>query len=735
MASPRIKKSSNHSNKLLPGQIQRLPLVTRRCAAWVVEISLIAASALVPYSIGLYVNDRSAATVPLNPVVATTTEALAKALALPWRHLSQRKVAPITNLLWCGAIIAPLVVAGWQMYKLAKTGQTPSKGWFGVQVVKASGAPPGWGRILIRSGVGLLGLPVGVAYLIWRVTGAFPDLGILTGLVGLMLLGESATLWLTGDRRTLHDRLAGTRAIDTFTNTIPYQGISLKPLWEDEPVTLEVTSTWSQSDETGETIQCNEQVTTIVLTPKRRWPQWRLWDWMRQRPGMTLLIVALAGMTLVLGTFVGTQVYIQNQANRRILKQNNSLLFLALIKQLSSEDGNTTQDRRPVIVALATLDDPHVVPFLVNLLSQEKTPELMGTIEQSIVSVGPVALPDLQKLNQSLTNDSNRLPSSSTSEEKQLIALRLRATQEALAKILTIYNPEVHKADLSHVNLSSVNSGLAPFNLVLDKADLSGINFKGAILTNASLRESRFHGVGDDGRFGTFDDWAADLSGADLKQANLTGAILSNIALNRSNLIRATLNRSNLSEAHLTGANLSGAQLVGADLHEAVLENATLIGANLADANFSKSDLQGARLGQSNAVGTQLPSAMLVQSDWQGADLSAANLGGANLENANLSSTKLVGTNLSNAQLQNADLRNADLSQADLRGANLAGADFQAATLIPSLSANSGQFIQGPPTAATATHVKGVDFSQVKNLERKEIAYICSQGGRHPLCR
>ena len=75
---------------------------------------------------------------------------------------------------------------------------------------------------------------------------------------------------------------------------------------------------------------------------------------------------------------------------------------------------------------------------------------------------------------------------------------------------------------LQHRQTVQGSSGLAPFNLVLDKVDLSGINFKGAILTNASLGNSKFYNFGQEKRFGTFDDVIADLNGADLKETNLT---------------------------------------------------------------------------------------------------------------------------------------------------------------------------------------------------------------------
>lgn len=730
MATQSVKKGSNRKSPSWRIQMHRLPLGTRRGAAMIVEVSLVVASALVPYSIGLaakFCTNAGAcvspATVPLNPVLATTEDAIAKTLAIPRRGSNQR-VAPLTNLFWCGALVAPILVVGWQLYKLGKTGQTSPKGWLGVQVVQESGDPPGLIRAIWREGFGRWGLPLSTAYLIWRYSGAFPDLGILLGLSALMWLGENAIALFNPERRSLHDRIAGTFVIDGARAFVPYRSRNSPQLnrarGNEQPVKVE-----------GET------VTAIALpsqSSKRSKRSLHLWDWMRQNPNLTLLIVGFSCMSAVLGTFVGTQIYIQSQANWRSSKQQNNKVFLALVDRLSQSSVNQLEERRSAILALARLDDSRAIPFLVDLLGQERVPALMETIGQTLVSTGPEALPYLQRLNLSLQKDEALLQGSGL-VERQLIARRLMGTQRAIAKILSIYPTQIHNADLSRTDLSQVRQGPAPFTLVLDKADLSGIVFKGASLTGASLRNSRFLGAGEDGRVGTFDDWIADFNGADLKEANLSGALLTHVPLNRTNLIRATLNRANLSHAQLVGANLSSAKLIGADLRQAVLENASLTGADLANANFTQSNLSSARLGQVSAVGAKFLFALLMNSNWQGADLSEADFRNANLQKADLSATRLVGANLAQAQMQNANLQNTNLSAADLRGANLSGADLKGATFAAPKPVQSDQFIQEAPNAASLARVKGVDFSQAKNLDAKQIDLICERGGRHPRCQ
>jgi S1-C subfamily serine protease len=149
MASPTAPGGINQPDPSWQAKSKQMPLLVRRCGAWAVEISLVAASALVPYSIGALVN-REAQTVPLNSAIAAASETVSRTLGIPVRDRNPR-VTPLTNLFWSGALIAPAVLVAWQLYLLAKTGQTLPKRWFGVKVVKPSGTPPGFGRALIRA--------------------------------------------------------------------------------------------------------------------------------------------------------------------------------------------------------------------------------------------------------------------------------------------------------------------------------------------------------------------------------------------------------------------------------------------------------------------------------------------------------------------------------------------------------------------------------------------------------
>lgn len=706
MASPTAPGGINQPDPSWQTQSQQMPLLVRRCGAWAVEISLIAASALVPFSIGALVNKESQ-TVPLNPSVAAASETVARTLGIPVRDRNPR-VAPLTNLFWSGALLAPAALAAWQLFLLARTGQTLPKRWFGVKLVTASGVPPGFGRVLVRETLGRWGVPLGIAYGIWRLSGAFPDLIILGGLSGLAVFADGA-FGFRYKRQSGHDRLANTLVVNARSHEL-----STNPVKSQE---------WTEED---------AQIAALVLTPEtdvKEDPS--LWNWMRQHPGTTLVIVTIGSAGLILSLFVGTLIYTQTQANMRDSRQRNDELFVALVNKLSPNSANGASGRRSAILALGAVEDSRAVPLLADLLAQEESRPMLDAIQQALVSTGPKALPDLRRLNLALSNDLESLRFGGKTPERELAATRQRTVQRAIGKILTVYSSQLNGADLSRTDLSQSPAGPGQFTLVLDKVDLSGIKLRKTNLTNASLQGTRFYGTGEDRRPGTFDDWISDLSEANFEGANLTGASLNSAVMNRTTFVRAVLNKANFSNGSLTGANFSSALLIGANLQQAMLKNAAFTGADIGSANFSGADLSGARLGKVKAQGTQLSLTNLSKSEWQGADLSGANLSGANLQNADLSSAKLANANFKDARLQDANLRNADVSSVDFRGANLAGVNFQGAVFLG--KATSEQFIQSP-VGSKSGRFQGVNFAEAKNLDQSQIAYICLQGGFHPKC-
>jgi len=685
---------------------KELPIWVRRCGAWVTEVSLILVSGTIPFYLGQLGNIGNKS-VPLNPVVVKTTEGIAKTFGIPLQNRYQ-KVTPLANLLWSGALLAPVVIVGWQLYLLGTTGQTSPKRWFKIRVVAALGNSPGWKKTLIREGLGKWGLPMGTAYLIWHLTGAFPSLGVLLLLGGLTSLIDIYFVRLNKLHRTGHDTLGSTFVVDARSGQL-----------DSNPFSLSDT-------------QRQISIATIVLSEKKS-ESFHLWPWIQKNPGLSLLVVTTVGMVSVLGTIFGTHVYIQNQANWREFKQQDNDMFLALVNKLSLTS-NKPQERRVSVLALGSTKDPRAIPLLVNLLGQEKEPSILDGIQQSLVSAGPKVLPELRRLNQALKNDLESLRYGNNIQEQALVSLRIRATQKAIAKILKVYSGSLKDVNLSGVDLGQITSTPASFTLILENTDLSGVKLRGAVLNQASFKNSRFYGPGKDNRLGTFDDSIADLSGANLIEVNLTGAVLGPVIMERADLLKANLSKAKMPNSIIIKANFSSAKLIATNLHRANLTETSFTGADLGSADLSKAKLYRANLSKVKAEGATFQSSDLRESNWQRGNLSGANFSRANLKKADLSLALLTNANFRNAQLQNANLRNTDLSLADLRGANLSGADLKEAKLTVIKPIREDKFLAGPIDTFKSDHLRGVNFNSAKNLNPNQINYICKQGGIHEKC-
>ena len=713
MANPSVRRGGDSASahaglrNYKQARLQPLPLVTRRFAAWAIEISIIASSAIVPYSLGMYAKTHLSEQVPLNPVLVVTEKVIATTLVPTSKE--HHSVPPLTNFLWSAALATPLLLGGWQIYLLAKTGSTLPKRWLGIRVVTTAGKPPGLAKIILREGVATWGIPLSIAYAIWRCSGLFPDPGMLAVLAGVMVIGEGMSARFNRQRRSLHDLLSGTYVVNASRIYTPNTG----RLGENNGQAVE----WNTSIYSWKKPAAHVADAAIILTKKKK-SQRDLWVWMRRHPKFALTVVASCSVGTVIGTLIATQLYVRTQIDNGQVSQYNSEQLLATTKQLNAKDA-TTAARQEAILNLGTVNNPQAKQLLVNLLAQSSNPELTKVIQQALVTSGTEALPALQRLNLSLANNPEGADS-----------VQLQATQNAIAQILSIYSGKLNSVQLERVNLGETSS----FSLVLSQIDLAGIDLSSANLNRANLAASQWQNVGNDGIANTFDDAIATLDDAQMKFVNLTGADLSRVSMQRVNLLRALLNQANLAHSNLANANLSSAQMVEADLQEAVLTAASLTGADLGGANLAKADLSAARLGRVSALKTNLQLANLSATDWQGADLSGANLSRANLSDANLNYARLQNANLHKAKLQNVSLRNADLSQADLREADLTGADLAGAIFADSKSSQSDGFIQAPTTEPTTALLKGVDFTNVKNLDTTQLAAICLQGGNHPRC-
>ncbi len=198
-------------------------------------------------------------------------------------------------------------------------------------------------------------------------------------------------------------------------------------------------------------------------------------------------------------------------------------------------------------------------------------------------------------------------------------------------------------------------------DMVLTLIDLSGLDFKKAILIGA------------------------DLYGSDLSNANLSGTDLSSTRLDRATIIGADFSGANLTDAtllrpstfstvskhHLEIANFTGAKLVRAKI-DGRLTGTIFRAADLTDADF------GPTVSGVNRV-TIVPFNVLSRADFTDAILHGAILEQVNLEYTIFRSADLRGADFSRANLYGADFTGADVTGANFTGANVRDAVFSGA--------------------------------------------------------
>ncbi len=716
----------------------RHSLALRRLLAWGLEVTVLVGAAAVPWALGEAVRQRvEANTVPLNPVSQVVQEGAARTLGRPRTSLV-KEVPVATNLLWFSGVLLPMLVAGGHIHQLARTGKSWPKAWLGLQVVTLTNAMPGYRVALLREGVGRVGCPLGVAYLVWLGSGTLLTAVSGGGLVLACGLALGATGFTNSSRRALHDHLACTKVLLLRGGQLPVKHT------EARNSTVDVTSPHgAQTALVRPTVAtaahrlfplAQAQLLTvtqeegglraIVLSPleeagARRW--WPLpWAWVG---------LGVAGLALAMALGYGWRRQAMVGPTVSPGRMGSDDLFLALVENLSLK-ANTFRDQQAAALALASSQDPRAITLLVDLLAQTGDPALLDTIQQALVTLGPPTLPHLQRLNLTLANDIVAL-----APDQRLIAqLRQRTVKRTLAKILVLHSGQFNGADLSGTNLAHVLEGPDTFTLVLEQQNLAGIRWHRAVLSGARLRKAILFDPGPDGRPDTFDDWIADFTGSDLTEASLVAAQLRHVLFINTSLLRANLSNAKAHHADFSGANASSALFIAAEADQAQFRGTSLVGADLTEAQLTQADFTEARLREAILSGANLSEANLVRADLQDADLRDSTLSGANLAEADLRNSRLTQANLQNANLQNANLQNANLQDVVLQGANLSGANFQGATFVAVATAPVNGFIAPLTEPESGDALADVDFSEAENLDADQIAYICQQGGLHPQC-
>ncbi len=695
-------------------------LALRRLLAWGLEVSLLVGSAMVPWGVGEVIRQRHGQeNVPLNPVTSTLQNAVAPALGLP-KHRLVTEVPPLTNILWFSALLVPVGLAGSQLHRLARTGKTSPKAWLGLQVVSLDHPVPGYWQAGMRELVGRWGIPLSAAYLIWIGSGAFPQLPLLGGIALACLLAEGLTGQMNPARRAFHDYLAGTRVVLLRGGQIPLKY---------HPEIRHPTRLWiGHTPRRLPTTQEEGGLRAIVLRPEDQFdaplPVSRL-RWILNG----LLGIALLG-TIAIPVGGGVWWFQRQTPPVDVAEgERRDRLFLALVENLSL-NANTFTDKQAAALALASTQDPRAVTLLVDLLAQTGDPGLLETIQQALVTIGIPAIPHLQGLNLTLSNDLLALPP----DQRLIPQLRLRTIKRTLAKILVVNSGNLNGVDLQGTNLGYVVEGPDAFTLVLEKQDLTGIDWRNTVLTGARLRKARFFNAGPDGLMDTFDDWITDFRGADLTEASLVATYLRHARFEGTSLLRTNLSNAQAPHADFSHANASSARFIQADISHGRFDDASLAGADLTDSQLSHASMVETRLNQAYLLGAVLDNADLTRADLSRAVLDSGSLVSATLTAANLNETSLRGVDLSKANLAYANLRNADLEDVILSGADLTGANLDGVNFFSEVAPSSDSFITTTSGDQTGSALAGVDFSEAQNLDGNQLRYICNQRGIHPAC-
>lgn len=750
--------NAQNSMVLVP-KMRSVTLVCRRLVAWSLEIGLVAMSAVVPWGIGQYalatrtvvllpIEETAEVTplptaepspvnglVPLNPLVKQVQQGWARIAQIP-PHQLHRTVPRVTNIFWTAALIAPIVVAGGQLLQLSDTGRTWPKRWLGLRVFSmADGAltlPQVVGRELLRWGV-----PVVV---IGGVTLATEfSFGVWTpAVIGLLAMVEGVSAIAPG-KRAWHDRIARTQVAMIRVEYLPITRDAVgKGAISSSMNGVLLSQTTNGGQLYGETASDDEwwlteaagNLTSVVLVPRSSLVQ-------TQSRGGPLVLpskpvsrrfwwLVTGGMVLACAMGFGAGRVTQSPVSAQAEKD----VFLETAQKLTA-NSRAGGDYGAAILMLAQVDDPRTAHYLSDLLSQSSQPETLATLEQALVSQGLDGLPFLLALSRVLESD---LQQSLDATTRHIRLEQRQVVQSAIAKLLTIHSDALVGAKLDRVNLGRYHDADRSFRLIQPGLLAAGTSWQGANLNQSNLAGASFFDVGPDGRPDSYDDVISDLSGSELVAASLERANLQGAQLPNANLRRANLRDANLAYGNLAKAQLTNARLMHVNAVQSQWQGSNLVGADLTQASFKGADFSQARLNRIDASHSNWTQAILSQSDWVGANLIGADFSQTNLAHANFQGANLDSANFTRANLREANLRDSDLRQARLTGANLTDADLSGAIFDHGRSV-SDSFITPNTQLNAAHHLRGVNFSRARNLDGRQLNYICAQGGIHPTCQ
>lgn len=743
--------NAQNSMALVP-RAHSATLICRRLLAWGLEVGLVAMGAAVPWGIGQYVLtvrthnllpieatvtdvpvqdsvELDTAYVALNPLVQNTQKVWAWIAQIP-PHQLHRTVPYLTNISWTLALITPVIVASGQLIQLRLIGRTWPRQWLGIQVVSIAGGHLTLLQILTRE-VTRWGMPLAVVGGITALTGF--SLGPWTPMViGLLAIAEGATAF-TANQRAWHDRIARTRVTIVPTGYLPIAGESLQyslpmngALGAQGNSAIQLYGETTNDDDWW-LMEAEGNLTSLVLPPQST------------QNGSGLVLLPLSNQSadklpwrvasgLVLACLIGFGIGRVVQPAAMVQAEDDVFLQTAQTLMTQAQTGG---DYQAALLMLAQVDDPRTADYLTDFLSQTSQPETLAVIQQALVSHGLTSLPSLLTLSRVLEND---LQQSLDVDTRHMRLEQRHVVQSAIAKILTAHSDKLAGINLDRVNLGRYHDADRSFRLIQPGLLAAGTSWQGANLDQANLARASFFDVGADGQPDSYDDIISDLSGVTLVSASLEEANLQGAQLSNANLSRTDLRDANLAYGNLLRSQLTNAQLVHVNAPRSHWQGSNLVGADLTQAIFEQADLSQARLNRVEAAHSRWTKATLPQTEWVGANLIGADFSQANLTGADFQGAQLDGVDFSQADLRQANLRDADLRQATLTGidltdADLAGAIFDDGTRV------TGSFITPNTQLSTANRLRGVNFSRVRNLDGRQLNYICAQGGIHPACQ
>jgi uncharacterized protein YjbI with pentapeptide repeats len=223
--------------------------------------------------------------------------------------------------------------------------------------------------------------------------------------------------------------------------------------------------------------------------------------------------------------------------------------------------------------------------------------------------------------------------------------------------VLGQISPELMKAMSQHAAFAQGRGGR---RLIVQNADLTGLNARGLNLHRAVVLGSRFNKV--------------SLEAADFSEADLTGSVFY--------------------FSRLTGCDFSRAQLRGVRFHDSDMSGARITGADMQTAPPAFQYRNDGTMQEVQSRTTEISSCNLEGADLEGASLAgitlkAVNLRGANLRGANLAGTQLTSVVLDGARLEGARFDGAVLQDVVL-GSNAEAAALGAAQAVNSLRLDDG---------------------------------------------